>query len=132
VSDNCVEVELEGFFTIGNRQYGISGSVTNQEGEITLSEAVHVEGLDYFCEDDGMQCNAGALGADSHATKWAELAQVKMSEGEVMHIIAVGLSVMLAQTQTGDAKDGQYGVDPVSHICNWVQEAVGKKFSQGK
>ncbi len=132
VSHNCVEVELEGFFSIGTQQYSISGAVTNQEGEITLSEEVHVEGLDYFCEDDGMQCNAEALGGDSHAAKWAELAQVKMSEGEVMRIIAVGLSVMLAQTQTGNAKDGQYGVDPVDHICDWVQEAVGKKFAQSK
>ena len=132
VGGNCVEVELEGFYTIGSHRYGISGAVSNQEGEIRLSEAVHVEGLDYFCEDDGMQRSAGALGDDNDAAKWAELAQVKMAEGEVMHIIAVGLSVMLAQTHTGNAKDGSYGVDPVDHICGWVQEAVGSKYPQSK
>jgi hypothetical protein len=71
VSGNCVEVELEGFFTIGSQQYGITGAVTDTEGEITLSEQVHVEGLEYFCEDDGMQCNAETVGK-SHAKKTDE------------------------------------------------------------
>jgi hypothetical protein len=132
VSHNTVEVELEGFFTMGKAQYEISGAVTNQDGSISLSEAVTVEGVGYFCEDDFAKLTAGTLEKDDAALRWAKLAGVEMSEGDVLRTIIAGLSVMLATgQQTGNAKDDQYGVDPVKWILDWVGEALGAKYSSG-
>ena len=62
--------------------------------------------------------------SDSHASQWAEQAGVQMTESQVLRGVVSALEVLLGETQVGDAKDSNYGVDPVQQILEWVGEAV--------
>jgi|EP01046_Picozoa_sp_COSAG06_P034909 hypothetical protein len=134
MSSNATGLEVDGFFTVGSSRYSFSGTVTDEDGDKILSNTADVEGLGYFCEDDatGAQCGRRALGNSNDALKWAALAGVEMTEGQVIRIVATGLSVMLGSRhghQVGDAKDESYGFDPVGWIFDWVGEAACEKFS---
>jgi len=123
MSSNRVEVDLEGFFHVGGTRYEISGGVSNEEGDVTLSGMTTVGGIGYFCEDDWMKGKSECV-SDSHASQWAEQAGVQMTESQVLRGVVSALEVLLGETQVGDAKDSNYGVDPVQQILEWVGEAV--------
>ena len=91
--------------------------------------AVAVEGIGYFCEDEGMEDKAGALDETNEVDCLAEVAGIEMSEFDVIRTIARGLSVMRGKGhQKGDAKNESYGFAPVGWICDWVDEVAYAKF----
>ena len=72
-----------------------------------------------------LTCDATCLGANSDALEWAKLAGVKMTEGQVIHIVVIGLSVMLGKEQTGVAEGG---INPVELVFESVEAAARAKF----
>ena len=47
-----------------------------------------------------------------------------MMESQVLRVVVSALEVLLGETQAGDAKNRNYGVDPVQQILEWVGEAA--------
>ena len=77
----------------------------------------------YFCEDGWVE-GEGDCVSDSHTLQWAEQAGVQMMESQVLRVVVSALEVLLGETQVGDAKNSNYGVDPVQQILEWVGEAA--------
>ena len=74
----------------------------------------------YFCEDGWVEGESECV-SDS---QWAEQARVQMTESQVLRGVVSALEVLLGETQVGDAKNSNYGVDPVQQILEWVGEAA--------
>ena len=74
----------------------------------------------YFCEDGWVEGESECV-SDS---QWAKQARVQMTESQVLRGVVSALEVLLVETQAGDAKNSNYGVDPVRQILEWAGEVA--------